>query len=76
MKQEQSSRLAVIAGTGADMDIPNGVFGNGRTGRAKDLTGTFRMGTDADASVMPSIPSAHTNATVHAIAERAAELLD
>ncbi|MFD4915388.1 GMC family oxidoreductase [Streptomyces virginiae] len=30
----------------------------------------------ADASVMPSIPSANTNATVYAIAERAAELLD
>ncbi|MGW1770235.1 GMC family oxidoreductase [Streptomyces sp. NPDC002104] len=29
----------------------------------------------ADASVMPSIPSANTNATVYAIAERAAELL-
>ncbi|MFI8341862.1 GMC oxidoreductase [Streptomyces sp. NPDC085639] len=28
----------------------------------------------ADASVMPSIPSANTNATVYAIAERAAEL--
>ncbi|MFE7185882.1 GMC oxidoreductase [Streptomyces erythrochromogenes] len=30
----------------------------------------------ADASVMPSIPSANPNATVCAIAERAAELLD
>ena len=29
----------------------------------------------ADASVMPSIPSANTNATVYAIAERAAELM-
>jgi choline dehydrogenase len=26
--------------------------------------------------VMPSIPSANTNATVYAIAERAAELID
>ncbi|WP_306459631.1 GMC family oxidoreductase [Streptomyces sp. OK228] len=30
----------------------------------------------ADASVMPTIPSANTNATVYAIAERAAELID
>lgn len=29
----------------------------------------------ADASVIPSIPSGNTNATVYAIAERAAELL-
>ncbi|MFF3652894.1 GMC oxidoreductase [Streptomyces sp. NPDC002181] len=29
----------------------------------------------ADASVMPSVPSANANATVYAIAERAAELL-
>ncbi|MFD5413408.1 hypothetical protein [Streptomyces nojiriensis] len=36
MTQEKSSRVAVIAGTGADMDIPNGVIGNGRTaGRAQ-----------------------------------------
>ncbi|MFD9475914.1 hypothetical protein [Streptomyces nojiriensis] len=35
VKQEQSSRMAVIAGTGADMDIPNRVIGNGRTGRAQ-----------------------------------------
>ncbi|MER6197711.1 hypothetical protein ABT234_10110 [Streptomyces sp. NPDC001586] len=35
MKQEQSSRTAVIAGTGTAMDIPNRVIGNGRTGRAQ-----------------------------------------
>ncbi|WP_327739005.1 hypothetical protein OG749_39800 [Streptomyces nojiriensis] len=36
MEQEKSSRVAVIAGTGADMDIPNGVIGHGRTaGRAQ-----------------------------------------
>ncbi|TDD41518.1 hypothetical protein E1286_32475 [Nonomuraea terrae] len=29
----------------------------------------------ADASVIPAIPSANTNATVYAIAERAAELV-
>ncbi|WP_327386769.1 MULTISPECIES: hypothetical protein [unclassified Streptomyces] len=34
MNQEKSSRMAVIAGTGAGMDIPNGVIGKGRTGRA------------------------------------------
>ncbi|MFB0615037.1 hypothetical protein [Streptomyces sp. AGS-58] len=27
--------MAVIAGTGVDMDIPNGLIGNGRTGRAQ-----------------------------------------
>ncbi|MFJ3234716.1 hypothetical protein [Streptomyces sp. NPDC086787] len=35
VNQEKFSRVAVIAGTGADMDIPNGVIGNGRTGRAQ-----------------------------------------
>ncbi|MEV6396796.1 hypothetical protein AB0M39_18755 [Streptomyces sp. NPDC051907] len=35
VKQEKSSRMAAIAGTGADMDIPNRVIGNGRTGRAQ-----------------------------------------
>ncbi|MFD8219885.1 hypothetical protein ACFV2U_40950 [Streptomyces sp. NPDC059697] len=35
MNQENSSRVAVIAGTGADMDIPNRVIGSGRTGRAQ-----------------------------------------
>ncbi|MCX4803193.1 hypothetical protein OG594_16290 [Streptomyces sp. NBC_01214] len=35
VKQEKSSRMAVIAGTGADTDIPNRVIGNGRTGRAQ-----------------------------------------
>ncbi|WP_328791697.1 MULTISPECIES: hypothetical protein [unclassified Streptomyces] len=35
MNQEKSSRTAVIAGTGAGMDIPNRVIGNGRTGRAQ-----------------------------------------
>ncbi|MGW8780838.1 hypothetical protein ACWGNM_22660 [Streptomyces sp. NPDC055796] len=35
VKQEKSSRMAVIAGTGADMDIPNGVIGNGRTRRVQ-----------------------------------------
>ncbi|WUC77727.1 hypothetical protein OHS33_04870 [Streptomyces sp. NBC_00536] len=35
VKQEKSSRKAVIAGTGAGMDIPNGVIGNGRTGRSQ-----------------------------------------
>jgi choline dehydrogenase-like flavoprotein len=39
--------------------------------RVRGLTG-LRV---ADASVIPSIPSANTNATVYAIAERAAELL-
>ncbi|MFD9537848.1 hypothetical protein [Streptomyces sp. NPDC060010] len=35
VKQEKSNRMAVIAGTGTDMDIPNGVIGNGRSGRAQ-----------------------------------------
>ncbi|MFD8007187.1 hypothetical protein [Streptomyces mirabilis] len=35
MNQENSSRVAVIAGTGADMDSPDGVIGSGRTGRAQ-----------------------------------------
>ncbi|MET9688110.1 hypothetical protein ABZY81_06495 [Streptomyces sp. NPDC006514] len=35
MKQEKSSRMAVIAGTGADTDIPNRAIGNGRTGHAQ-----------------------------------------
>ncbi|MFF9768872.1 hypothetical protein ACF1GT_20055 [Streptomyces sp. NPDC014636] len=35
MEQEKFSRVAVIAGTGVDMDIPNGLIGNGRTGRAQ-----------------------------------------
>ncbi|MER6776695.1 MULTISPECIES: hypothetical protein [unclassified Streptomyces] len=34
MKREKSGRKALIAGTGAGMGIPNGVIGNGRTGRA------------------------------------------
>ncbi|MER5928600.1 hypothetical protein [Streptomyces sp. NPDC002054] len=32
VKQEKSSRAAVIAGTGADIGIPNRMIGNGRTG--------------------------------------------
>ncbi|WP_158711948.1 hypothetical protein [Streptomyces virginiae] len=35
MKQEKSRRMAVIAGTGAAMDIPDGVIGKARTGRAR-----------------------------------------
>ncbi|MGW6847095.1 hypothetical protein [Streptomyces sp. NPDC054958] len=35
MNQEKSSRAAVIVGTGADMDVPDGVNGCGRTGRAE-----------------------------------------
>lgn len=35
VKQEKVSRVAVIAGTGVDMDIPNGLISNGRTGRAQ-----------------------------------------
>ncbi|MFF4444140.1 hypothetical protein [Streptomyces sp. NPDC001502] len=35
VKQEKSSRMAVVAGTGADMGIPNRVIGDGRTGRAR-----------------------------------------
>lgn len=33
MKREKPSRKAVIAGTGAAMDIPNGAIGHGRPGR-------------------------------------------
>ncbi|MFF4260692.1 hypothetical protein ACFY7Y_13590 [Streptomyces virginiae] len=35
MKQEKSSRTAVIAGPGADTDIPDGMIGKARTGRAR-----------------------------------------
>lgn len=35
VKQEQSSRMDVIAGTGADMNIPNRAIGHGRTGCAQ-----------------------------------------
>ncbi|MFD8424908.1 hypothetical protein [Streptomyces sp. NPDC059466] len=35
MKQEKFSRVAVTAGIGVDMDIPNGLIGDGRTGRAQ-----------------------------------------
>ncbi|MEU9418097.1 hypothetical protein [Streptomyces sp. NPDC048272] len=35
VKQVKPSRAAVIAGTGADMGIPNGVIGHGRIGRAQ-----------------------------------------
>lgn len=35
MNHENSGRVAVIAGTGADMGSPNGVIGSGRTGRAQ-----------------------------------------
>lgn len=35
VNHENSGRVAVIAGTGADMGSPNGVIGSGRTGRAQ-----------------------------------------
>lgn len=35
VNQENSGRVAVIAGTGADMDSPNGVIGRARIGRAR-----------------------------------------
>jgi hypothetical protein len=35
VNQENSGRVAVIAGTGADMDSPNGVIGRVRMGRAQ-----------------------------------------
>lgn len=35
MNQENSGRVAVIAGTGADMASPNGVIGRVRIGRAQ-----------------------------------------
>ncbi|MFB6823220.1 hypothetical protein ACFCXA_16735 [Streptomyces virginiae] len=35
VKQDKSGRAADIAGTGAGVDIPDGVIGNGRTGRAR-----------------------------------------
>ncbi|MEU5485010.1 hypothetical protein [Streptomyces mirabilis] len=35
MNQENSGRVAVIAGTGADMDSPNGVIGRVRIGSAQ-----------------------------------------
>ncbi|MFF0000483.1 hypothetical protein [Streptomyces avermitilis] len=35
MNQENSARVAVIAGTGADMDSPNGVIGRVWIGRAQ-----------------------------------------
>ncbi|MFD9461134.1 hypothetical protein [Streptomyces sp. NPDC060027] len=35
MNQVNSGRVAVIAGTGADMDIPSGMIGSVRIGRAQ-----------------------------------------
>ncbi|GAX58709.1 hypothetical protein SO3561_10284 [Streptomyces olivochromogenes] len=35
MNQKNSGHVAVIAGTGADMDSPNGVIGRVRIGRAQ-----------------------------------------
>ncbi|MFE2141141.1 hypothetical protein ACFXA3_05180 [Streptomyces sp. NPDC059456] len=35
MKQEKSSCVAVIAGTGADIGIPGRMIANGRTGRTQ-----------------------------------------
>ncbi|MFE2876440.1 hypothetical protein ACFXG6_19745 [Streptomyces roseus] len=35
MNKEKPCRVAVIAGIGADTDIPSGLNGNGRSGRAE-----------------------------------------